>query len=260
VLKQTKSPRGRHVFTKPSLTKPSFSGKRDPLANKILRGLPREEYKSMFPELEWVGLPIHTVLNQEAKPIQYGYFMNSGLASILTILAKGKSVEVGLAGADGFVGLPLVTGFKSSPTRAIVQIHGSAFRIRAKDLVRLLAQCPALERRLQQHAQQMSLQSTQIAACNQLHYIDQRLARWLLMSQDRVGDYVVGLTQKSLAHVFGTRRASVNLAMRMLRKAGLISYTRGEVRIEDRAGLKSATCECYAAIKRQSEMWDSESA
>ena len=103
-----------------------------------------------------------TVLNQEAKPIEHGYFMNSGLASILTILAKGKSVEVGLAGADGFVGLPLVVGFKSSPTRAIVQIHGSAFRIRVKDLVRLLAQCPARERCVQRHPQQMSLQSTRV--------------------------------------------------------------------------------------------------
>jgi hypothetical protein len=112
-------------------------------------------------------------LNQEAKPIEHGYFMNSGLASSSNALAK-KSVEVGLAGADGFVGLPLVVGFKSSPTRAIVQIHGSAFRIRAKDLVRLLAQCPALERRLQRHSQQMSLQTTQIAACSQLHYVNQR--------------------------------------------------------------------------------------
>jgi CRP-like cAMP-binding protein len=268
MLKQTKSPRSRHVSTNPSLTKPSstspkpspFNTKRNPLANKILRGLPREEYKSVFPTLEWVDLPIHTVLSQEVKPIEHGYFINSGLASILAIVAKGKSVEVGLMGADGFVGLPLVVGFKSSPTRAIVQIHGSAFRIRAKDLVRLLAQCPELERRLQRHSQQTSLQSTQIAACNQLHYVSQRLTRWLLMSQDRIVGDVVGLTQESLALILGTRRASVNIAMGELQRAGLISYTRGAVRIEDRAGLKLATCECYVAIKRQSEMWDSESA
>ena len=214
----------------------------------------------MFIELEWVVLPIHTVLNQEAKPIEHGYFVNSGLASILTVLAKGKSVEVGLAGADGFVGLPLVAGFKSSPTRVIMQIHGSAFRIRAKALVRLLARCPELERRLQQHSQQMSLQSRQIAACNQLHYVSQRLTRWLLMSQDRIGGDPVGLTQESLALILGTRRASVTIAMGALQKAGLISYTRRAVRIEDRDGLKLATCECYATIKRQSEMWDSESA
>ena len=230
------------------------------MINTILRTLPLEEYKTVLARLEWVDLPIHTVLNQEAKPIEHGYFINSGLASILTVLAKGKSVEVGLAGADGFVGLPLVVGFKSSPTRATVQIHGSAFRIRAKDLVRLVVQCPALERRLQQHSQQMTLQSTQIAACNRLHYVGQRLTRWLLMSQDRVGGDVVKLTQESLALMLGTRRASVTVAMRMLQKAGLISYTRGEVRVEDRAGLKLATCECYAAIKRQFEMWDSESA
>jgi CRP-like cAMP-binding protein len=172
---------------------------------------------------------------------------------------KRKELEVGLAGADSFVGLPLVAGFKSSPTRVIVQIHGSAFRIRAKDLVRVLAQCPRLERRMQQHSQQMSLQSTQIAACNQLHYVSQRLTRWLLMSHDRIGGDAVGLTQESLALILGTRRASVTVAMGALQKAGLISYTRRAVRIEDRAGLKLATCECYATIKRQSDIWDSES-
>jgi CRP-like cAMP-binding protein len=255
------------VSRKPLLSKPSTASPKasdsnnqnQAVANGILHGLPRKEYESVFAELKWMELPTHTVLNQVTKPIEYGYFMNSGLASILTVLADGKSVEVGLAGTEGFVGLPLVAGFKSSPTRVIVQIHGSAFRITAQDLVRLLSQCPALERRLQQHSQQMSLQSMQLAACNRLHHVDRRLARWLLMSQDRIGGDVVGLTQEFLAIMLGTRRASVTEAMSVLQKARLVTYTRGAVRIDNRAGLKSATCECYAAIKRPSGMWDNES-
>jgi len=230
------------------------------VANKILRGLPRKEYKIVFPRLEWVDLPVHTVLNQEAKSIENGYFINAGLASILTVMVGGKSVEVGLTGVEGFVGLPLVAGFKSSSTRVIIQIGGSAFKIAAKDLVRLLRECPVLERSLQQCSQSMALQSTQVAACNRLHDVNQRLARWLLMSQDRVGGDVVGLTQEFLAHMLGTRRASVTVAAGVLQKAGLIGYTRGEVTIRDRAGLESATCECYDSINRQSKLWQNESA
>jgi CRP-like cAMP-binding protein len=228
------------------------------VANKILQGLPRKEYKAVLVRTERVDLPIHTVLNELGKAIEHGYFMNSGLASILTVLAGGKSVEVGLAGTEGFVGVPLVAGFKSSPTRVIVQIEGSAFKISAKDLVRLLRECPVLERSLQQHSQEMSLQSTQVAACNRLHDVNQRLARWLLMSQDRVGGNVVQLTQEFLAHMLGTRRASVTVAAGVLQKAGLIAYTRGAVTIENRNGLEAATCECYESINRQSRMWKSE--
>ena len=230
------------------------------VANKILRGLPRKEYNAVFPRLLWVDLPVHTVLNQEAKSIEYGYFINGGLASILTVMNGGKSVEVGLTGAEGFVGLPLVAGFKSSSTRVIIQIDGSGFKISAKDLVRTLRECPVLERSLQQCSQSMALQSTQVAACNRLHDVNQRLARWLLMSQDRVGGDVVGLTQEFLAHMLGTRRASVTVAAGVLQKAGLIGYTRGEVTIRDRAGLESATCECYASLNRQSKLWQNESA
>ena len=230
------------------------------VANKILRKLPRKEYNAVFPRLEWVNLPVTTILNQVAKPIEHGYFVNSGLASVLTVLADGKSVEVGLTGVEGFVGLPLVAGFKSSSTRVIMQIGGSGFKISNKDLVHLLRECPVLERSLQQCSQSMALQSTQVAACNRLHDVNQRLARWLLMSQDRVGGDIVALTQEFLAHMLGTRRASVTVAAGVLQKAGFIGYTRGQVTIKDRDGLESATCECYASINRQAKLWQNESA
>jgi CRP-like cAMP-binding protein len=248
-------------ITKSSSQSPQSSSRNNKpvVANRILRKLPRKEYNIVFPRLEWIDLPVPTVLNQEGKPIEHGYFINAGLASILTVMAGGKSVEVGLTGEEGFVGLPLVAGFKSSSTRVIIQIDGSGFKITAKDLVRALRECPVLERSLQQCSQAMALQSTQVAACNRLHDVNQRLARWLLMSQDRVGGDVVGLTQEFLAHMLGTRRASVTVAAGVLQKAGLIAYTRGEVTIRDRAGLESATCECYDSINRQSELWQNES-
>jgi CRP-like cAMP-binding protein len=230
------------------------------VSNKILLDLPRREYQKLFPRLEWIALPLSLVLNEIAKPIRYGYFVNEGLASILTVMADGKSVEVGLTGAEGFVGVPLVAGFQTSPTRVIVQIAGSAFRIQAADLVRGLRECPKLAKELQRYAQEVALQSAQTAACNRLHEVSHRLARWLLMSQDRVGGDTVRLTQEFLAHMLGTRRASVTVAAGSLQDAGFIVYVHGEVKIKNRSGLEGASCECYAALARQSEKWQKESA
>jgi CRP-like cAMP-binding protein len=233
--------------------------KRAALTNGILRSLSRKEFKAIFPKLEPVQLPLRSVLNDAAKPIAYCYFLRSGLASILTVLASGKIVEVGLTGAEGFVGLPLVAGLKSSANRVIVQVAGSAFRISAANMTAALREFPALHRRLNQFGQEVAAQSSQIAACNRLHNANQRLARWLLMSADRLGGNQVQLTQEFLAHMLGMRRASVNVALRFLKKEGHIAYVRGAVTIEDRRGLEAATCECYAALTRHGKRWGRES-
>jgi CRP-like cAMP-binding protein len=233
--------------------------KRAPLSNGILRRLPRKELKVIFPSLELVPLPLHSILNEAAKPIAYCYFLSYGLASILTVLGNGKIVEVGLTGAEGFVGLPLVAGLKTSASRVIVQVAGRAFRISAKNMIVALADCPALRKSLAQFAQEVAVQSAQIAACNRLHNANQRMARWLLMSQDRLGGNHVRLTQEFLAHMLGMRRASVTVALGFLQKAGPITYVRGAVKIEDRLGLEAAACECYAAITRQHKRWQRES-
>jgi CRP-like cAMP-binding protein len=181
--------------------------------------------------------------------------MNSGLASVLNVMPDGKTVEVGLSGREGFIGLPLVVGFGTSPTQVIVQISGTGFRVRAKDLEDILRQCPKLERSLNRYAQEMALQVTQVAACNRLHEVEERLARWLLMSQDRVGTSEFPLTQQFLAHMLGTRRASVTVAAGILQKAGLITYTRGQVKIENRTALEDAACECYQQFNQQLKNW-----
>jgi CRP-like cAMP-binding protein len=227
--------------------------------NELLLDLPPNERDVIFSKLTFLPLRTHEVLREPRVPIRFGYFMNSGLTSILDVMEDGKSVEVGLTGKEGFVSDPLLVGLSTSPTRAEVQIDGSAFRIRAADLELALQQCPVLERRLQRFVQAMAMQGTQVAACNRLHEVNERLARWLLMSQDRVGSDNVHLTQEFLAHMLGTRRSSVTVAAGILQRAGLITYTRGSVHIENRAGLESAACECYGVMLQQTKNWQGES-
>jgi CRP-like cAMP-binding protein len=229
------------------------------VANELLQGLPRKELQILRPRLELVSLPLHAVLNAEGKRIEYGYFMNGGLASVLTVLKSGKIVEVGLSGAEGFVGLPLVAGLRSSGGRVIVQVAGSGYRIAAREMIVVLKRCPVLERRLQRYAQEVAGQAAQIAACNRLHNANQRLARWLLMSQDRMKGDFVNLTQEFLAHMLGMRRASVSVALGHLHKAGMVTYARGRVEIVDRARLEAAACECYATINERRRAWLNES-
>jgi CRP-like cAMP-binding protein len=245
---------------KKSVTKPAVNGiNGQQVQNKILLSLPKRERAALFLKLTFVSLPIRTVLNQIGEPIEFGYFVNDGLASVRSIMGDGKSVEVGLCGKEGFVGVPLVAGFSTSPTRVIVQVAGSAFRVSAKDLLAAARKCPELANALQRFTQELGLQSSQAAACNRLHEVDERLARWLLMSQDRLGsDDVVPLTQEFLAHILGTRRASVTVAAGMLQKAGLITYKRGAVKVESRPGLEDATCECYGIMTEQMKKWQAE--
>jgi CRP-like cAMP-binding protein len=229
-----------------------------PVENEILLGLPAKECETIFPQLTFVDLRTHDVLLEPGEPIKFGYFLNSGMTSILTVLADGKSVEVGLTGRDGFVGLPLIVGFRSGPTQAVVQIAGSAFRIGARGIAQVLRQCPTLANRLQRYVQILAMQGTQVAACNRLHEVDERLARWLLMCQDRIGSSLVPLTQDFLAHMLGTRRASVTVAAGILQKAGLITYQRGHVNIVDRRRLEGACCECYEIMQQQDRKWRNE--
>jgi len=227
--------------------------------NEILLKLPPKECGALFAKLEYVQMRTHDVLHEAATPITHGYFLNSGLASFLNVMEDGKTVEVGLAGKEGFIGLPLVVGLSTSPSRVVAQVAGSAFRIRAADFKQALRRCPELEKRLSLFTHAMAMQATQVAACNRVHEVDERLARWLLMSQDRLGGDRIPLTQEFLAHMLGTRRASVTVAAGILQKAGLIKYTRGEVNVVSRAGLEGACCECYQSMVSQTRNWNRES-
>jgi CRP-like cAMP-binding protein len=240
--------------------RPGFNGNgsSQKVQNAVLLSLPANEFDMLFPKLDFGDLPKHALLNEIGEPIEWAYFINSGLASFLNVMGDGKSVEVGLAGKEGFVGLPLLAGFSTSPSRAVMQVDGSAFRISAADMQEALRTCSSLDRSLQRFSQVLGMQAMQVAACNRLHEVDQRLARWLLMSQDRLMGDAVPLTQETLASMLGTRRASVTEAAGILQKAGLITYRRGDVKIDNRRGLEAASCECYGAMKRLADKWRSE--
>jgi len=225
------------------------------IQNEILLGLPRTERLSLLSKMEFTELPARRILTEVDQPIEFAYFLNRGVASIITAMSEGKSVEVGLTGREGFVGLPLLVGYSTSPTRAIIQIEGDGFRISTRDFKSALCTCPKLETSLQRYSQELAVQSIQIAACNRLHEVDRRLARWLLMSHDRVGNFTFPLTQEFISHMLGTRRASVTVAARHLQKAGLITYKRGQVTIKKRTGLERAACECYQRINQRLENW-----
>lgn len=223
--------------------------------NLILLDLPLQERELISPKLELVRLKTHQVLHETGDTLKSAYFCDTGLVSVLSVFPDGKSVEVGLIGKEGFVGLPLVAGFRTSATRAVAQIEATAFRVDGESLMVLLRQCTRLERRLQQFSQILAMQVTQIAACNRLHEVNERLARWLLMSADRVDSNSLPLTQEFLAQMLGTRRSSVTVAAGMLQKAGLIANERGAVEIIDRPRLEEAACECYAIMQRQAKEW-----
>jgi CRP-like cAMP-binding protein len=192
--------------------------------------------------------------------LKSAYFCNTGMVSILTVFSDGKSIEAGLIGKEGFVGIPLVAGFRSASTRAVVQVEATALRIDAETLSGFLRQCPFLERQLQQCSQMMAMEVTQLAACNRLHPVEQRLARWLLMCSDRLETKSLPLTQELLSQMLGTRRASVTIAAGILQKAGFIAQNRGSVTITDREKLAEVSCECYGIMVRQRQRWESDSA
>lgn len=226
-----------------------------PVSNLILSGLPRRESLRLFASLELMRLKLHQVIHEAGEVIRSAYFMNEGMASLLTVQPDGESVEVGLIGKEGFVGLPAVFGFKTSILRVVTQADGTAYRIDVPTLLKIIPHCPELERRLQRFSMILAMQSAQVAACNRLHDVEERLARWLMMSHDRIGGTTMPLTQEFLGQMLAIRRSSVSIAAGILQKAGTITYTRGNVTVLDKAKLKLAACDCYDIIRGQQEDW-----
>jgi len=237
---------------------PSFDGDGNHIANEILLGLPPGELDRFLAKLEKVRLKLHQVLHEPGEIIKSGYFVNSGLISVLAIQPDGKSVEIGLIGREGFVGLPLLVGYRSSPTRAVTQGDAIAYRCDAETLREFIRQCPELGESINRFGQKMAMQTALIAACNRLHDVEERLARWIVMSQDRIRLDTLPLTQEFLGQMLGTHRSSVTVSAGVLQRAGLISYTRGSVTILNRKKLEDAACDCYGIVQRQLKQWEAE--
>lgn len=217
--------------------------------NIVLLSIPDSEYDLIRPHLEPIDLPHHFILHEAGEKIGYAYFPNDGMTSLVVTTKDGRSVEVGIVGREGIVGTPLAVGMNRAPYLGIQQIPGSGLRIRSEVLEDVLLLSPSLHLELGRYAVIQGIQVAQIAACNRLHEIDQRLARWLLMCQDRVDSDTLFLTHEFLADMLGAGRPSVTLAAGILQRAGLIENVRGTIRIINRKDLENAACECYNVVQ-----------
>ena len=222
----------------------------NPVKNALLLAIPDREFGLLRPHLEYLELPNHQILHEPGQKIEYAYFLNHGMISLVVLTSDGRSVEVAIVGHEGIVGTPLAVGLKRGPYRTIIQISASGFRLKSEMLEELLPRTPELRVILNRYVQIQGLQIAQIAACNRLHEVEQRLARWLLMCQDRIGSDELPVTHEFLAQMLGTGRPSVSLAAGILQKAGMIENIRGTVKIANRKGLEEAACECYAAMRQ----------
>jgi CRP-like cAMP-binding protein len=219
------------------------------IANSLLAALPRKEYRRLTDDLEPVALTYGEVLYETGEQIRYVYFPNDSLVSLLTLVDQHQALEVGLVGREGMVGIPLALEIATSPVRALVQGTGTALRMKAAPFLRELRQSHALQRELHRYTYTLMTQITQTAACNRFHVVEARLARWLLMTQDRMQSSSFRLTQEFLSQMLGVRRVGVTKAARMLQQNELISYSRGNIKILDRKGLEASCCTCYEIVK-----------
>jgi CRP-like cAMP-binding protein len=218
--------------------------------NRLLGALPSEELEAMVPLLESVPLTTGMAIYEPHEPISYVYFPISGVVSMVSEMREG-TVEVGTVGREGMTGLPLVLHATTMPSRAFVQVPGHAYRMRGSDLTAALRESPRVERLIYRYVLALFDQAAQHAACNRLHALEERCARWLLMTHDRVDGDVLPLKHEFLAEMLGVHRPAVTIAAGALQKAGVIRYTRGKVTVLDRGALEEASCECYGIITRR---------
>jgi CRP-like cAMP-binding protein len=221
-----------------------------PVSNKVLLATPDNEYELIRPDLTYVDLPDRLSLHEPTQNIEFVYFPNRGMVSQVVVTKDGRTVEVGVVGYEGYVGAGLAVGLSRGSVREIVQIAGDGFRMIGNALERVLRSAPQLQSILSRHSGLQGMQVAQTAACNRLHDIQQRLSRWLLMTQDRVDLAVLPITHDFIATMMGTDRSTVSLAASVLQKKGIIEYVRGAVKIVNRRKLQTTACECYDVIRQ----------
>ena len=221
-----------------------------PVVNAILLSLPDHEFHALRAHLQFTGLPQRSSLHEANQKLENVYFLNAGMVSLVFTTRSGESVEVGVVGNEGFTPVPIAAGFRRSPHRAVMQIAGEGFKVRANALESLLPSSPSLHTMLHRYAAVHGLQVAQTAGCNRLHDLEQRLSRWLLLTQDRVGSGLLRLTHDFLATMLGTDRPSVSLAAGVLQRKKIIEYAHGSVKILNRKKLETSACECYSLIQQ----------
>jgi CRP-like cAMP-binding protein len=230
-----------------ALKEQSMNLPKQPYRNRVLAALPKAEINRLIPHLSLVTMEQEeTLLDGKAG---HAYFVEDGIASVVVTVKDGSTVEVGIIGVDGVVGIPILLGTGTAPGRTFVQIAGSAYRIESEVLKDEFDQPGELRRILQKYMQAYMVQTAQTAACNRLHNIEERLARWLLSCRYRMATDQLRLTHDFLGQMLGAPRTTVTLAAGLLHRAGLIDYSRGVVTITDRPRMEETACECYRIVR-----------
>jgi CRP-like cAMP-binding protein len=224
---------------------PSFAA----IRNQILTRLSREKYRPLFSNLRLVSLTAQQVLYNVEDKIQYAYFINNGMASLLSITAEGDTIEVGNVGNEGLVGIPVVLRQQKTPHQIVVQVPGDALAVSADILRQEFEKEGELKDRLFSYAHALGTYMSQLGVCNHFHTLDKRLCRWLLMSSYQVQSQSFHLTHETLSQVLGTGRTGITMAANKLQRDGLIRHHRGEITILNRVGMEAISCDCYQITK-----------
>ncbi len=222
-----------------------------PRQNRLLDALPQADFARIASHLELITLKLGDVLYEPGVQLRYVYFPTSSIISLLYVMEDGASAEIAIVGNEGMLGISLFMGGESTPSRAVVQSAGSAFRLRAKLLKSEFGRFGPTMSLLLRYTQALITQMAQTAVCNRHHSVDQQLCRWLLLSLDRLASNELTMTQELIANMLGVRREGVTEAAGKLQDAGLIQYRRGKITVLDRAGVEARSCECYQVVKRE---------
>ncbi len=225
----------------------------DPRQNHLLAALPGDEYARLFPHLERVPMPLGEVLYESGAQMRHVYFATTSIVSLLCVMEDGASAEIAVVGNEGIVGVSLFMGGETTPSRAVVQSAGHAYRLKGPLLKDEFYRAGPMQRLLLRYTQALLTQMAQTAVCNRHHSLDQQLCRWLLLSLDRLPSNELIMTQELIANMLGVRREGVTEAAGHVQKAGLIEYHRGRITVLDRPGLEARSCECYAVVKNEYE-------
>jgi len=227
--------------------------KSPPERNHLLAALPAAEHERIFPHLQFVAMPLGTVLYESGDALRHVYFPTDAIVSLLYVMQDGASAEISVVGNEGLVGVSLFMGGETTPSRAIVQSAGGAYRLLGQRLKEEFARHGSLQILLLRYTLALLTQMAQTAVCNRHHSVDQQLCRWLLLSLDRLEGNQLAMTQELIANMLGVRREGVTDAAGNLQRLGVIRYSRGRITVLDRPGLERLCCECYAAVKRQTD-------
>lgn len=219
--------------------------------NQLLAALPVAEWLRIRPLLEAVDMPLGKVLYESGNKMSHVYFPINAIVSLLYVMEDGASAEIAVVGKEGLVGIALFMGGETTPSRAVVQSAGKAYRLGASDIKKEFDRSGPVLHLLLRYTQALITQMSQTAVCNRHHSLDQQLCRWLLLSLDRLGSNELVMTQELIANMLGVRREGVTEAAVNLQKIGLIKYARGHITVLDRNGLENRVCECYAVVKKE---------